>query len=60
MDCAGPPIGKSDVDEFLTQWNSQAKAYAVMDKRTFDNFKERDVPMRTVGETVSQVLVAKP
>ena len=31
----------SDVDEFLATWNSQSKAYAVMDKRTFDTFKER-------------------
>lgn len=54
------PDREIDVAEFLTQWNSQSKAYAVMDKRTFDYFKERDVPMRTVGETVSQVLVAKP
>jgi 4-amino-4-deoxy-L-arabinose transferase-like glycosyltransferase len=49
----------TDIDEFLTTWNSQAKAYAVMDKRTFDNLKERGVPMRTVGETVSQVLAAR-
>ena len=49
----------SDIDEFLTAWNSQAKAYAVMDKRTFDTFKERGVPMRSVGETVSQVMVAR-
>ena len=49
----------TDVDEFLTTWNSQSKAYAVMDKRTFNTFKERGVPMRTVGETVSQVLVAR-
>ena len=49
----------SDVDEFLAKWNSQAKAYAVMDKRTFDTFKERGVPMRTVGETVSQIMVAR-
>ena len=54
-----PDRGITDVDEFLTQWNAQSKAYAVMDKRTFDNLKERGVPMRTVGETVSQVLVAR-
>ena len=54
------PDREIDVAEFLTRWSSQSKAYAVMDKRTFDYFKERDVPMRTVGETVSQVLVAKP
>jgi len=46
-------------DEFLTAWNSQSKAYAVMDKRTFNTFKERGVPMRTVGQTVNQVMVAR-
>ena len=45
--------------EFLTTWNSQSKAYAVMDQRTFNTFKERGVPMRTVGQTVSQVMVAR-
>jgi len=49
----------SDIDEFLTTWNSQSKAYAVMDKRTFDTFKERGVPMRSVGETVGQVMVSR-
>jgi 4-amino-4-deoxy-L-arabinose transferase-like glycosyltransferase len=49
----------ADVDGFLTTWNSQAKAYAVMDKRTFDSFKERDVPMRIVGQTVGRVMVAR-
>jgi 4-amino-4-deoxy-L-arabinose transferase-like glycosyltransferase len=45
--------------EFLTMWNSQSKAYAVMDKRTFSTFKERGIPMRTVGQTVGRVLVAR-
>ena len=46
-------------DEFLATWNSQSKAYAVMDKRTFSTFKERGIPMRTVGQTVGEVLVAR-
>jgi 4-amino-4-deoxy-L-arabinose transferase-like glycosyltransferase len=46
-------------DEFLTRWNSQSQAYAVMDQRTFSTFKERGIPMRTVGETVGRVLVAR-
>jgi 4-amino-4-deoxy-L-arabinose transferase-like glycosyltransferase len=49
----------ADIDEFLTTWNSQSKAYAVMDKRTFDTFRERGVPMRSVGENVSHVLVSR-
>jgi 4-amino-4-deoxy-L-arabinose transferase-like glycosyltransferase len=46
-------------NEFLATWSSQSKAYAVMDKRTFNTFKERGIPMRTVGQTVGRVLVAR-
>ena len=46
-------------DEFLKRWGSQSRAYAVMDKRTFDKFKERDVPMRSIGQNVGQVMVAR-
>ena len=49
----------ADVDEFLRLWDSQARAYAVMDKRTYGNFKERGVPMRNVGENVGQVMVSR-
>ena len=48
-----------DVDGFLTAWNAQSTAYAVMDKRTFDSFKERGVPMRTVGQNVGEVMVSR-
>jgi 4-amino-4-deoxy-L-arabinose transferase-like glycosyltransferase len=54
------PSGEiADVDEFLRLWDSQTRAYAVMDKRTFNNFKERGVPMRTVGQNVGHVMVAR-
>ena len=46
-------------NEFLTTWNSQSQAYAVMDQRTFETFKERGVPMRTVGQNVGHVMVAR-
>jgi 4-amino-4-deoxy-L-arabinose transferase-like glycosyltransferase len=49
----------ADVDAFLTLWNAKSKAYAVMDKRTFDNFKERGVPMRTVGQNVGEIMVSR-
>ncbi|MDP9008601.1 MAG: glycosyltransferase family 39 protein [Pseudomonadota bacterium] len=49
----------ADIDEFLRLWESQARAFAVMDKRTFNNFKERGVPMRNVGENVAHVMVAR-
>jgi 4-amino-4-deoxy-L-arabinose transferase-like glycosyltransferase len=56
---APPGQEMMDVDGFLTTWDSQLKAYAVMDKRTFDTFKERGVPMRIVGRTVGRVMVAR-
>jgi 4-amino-4-deoxy-L-arabinose transferase-like glycosyltransferase len=46
-------------EEFLSVWNSQPKAYAVMDKKTFNTFKERGVPMRTVGGNVDHVMVSR-
>jgi 4-amino-4-deoxy-L-arabinose transferase-like glycosyltransferase len=49
----------ADVDEFLRLWDSQSRAFAVMDKGTFNNFKERGVPMRTVSQNVGHVLVAR-
>jgi 4-amino-4-deoxy-L-arabinose transferase-like glycosyltransferase len=49
----------ADIDEFLRLWQSQTRAFAVMDKRTFNNFKERGVPMRNVGENVAHVMVAR-
>jgi 4-amino-4-deoxy-L-arabinose transferase-like glycosyltransferase len=49
----------ADIEEFLRLWQSQTRAFAVMDKRTFNNFKERGVPMRNVGENVAHVLVAR-
>jgi 4-amino-4-deoxy-L-arabinose transferase-like glycosyltransferase len=48
-----------DVDTFLSLWDSQARAYAIMDKGTFDDFKERNVPMRLIGQNVRQVMVAR-
>lgn len=48
-----------DIDEFIKVWTSQTRAYAVMHKRTFDNFKERGVPMRLVGQTAPNVMVAR-
>jgi 4-amino-4-deoxy-L-arabinose transferase-like glycosyltransferase len=49
----------ADIDAFLKVWDSEGRAYATMDKRTFDNFKERNVPMRVIGKNVRQVMVAR-
>jgi 4-amino-4-deoxy-L-arabinose transferase-like glycosyltransferase len=54
-----PDAEINEIEAFLRLWGSQTRAYAVMDKRTFNNFKERGVPMRTVGQTVEHVLVAR-
>jgi 4-amino-4-deoxy-L-arabinose transferase-like glycosyltransferase len=53
------PNAEIDLAEFLPRWESQTQAYAVMDKKTFDNLKERGVPMRTVVRNVSHILVAR-
>lgn len=50
----------ADVAEFLRLWPSLPKAFAVMEKSMFDDFKRRGVPMRLVAETASRVLVARP
>jgi 4-amino-4-deoxy-L-arabinose transferase-like glycosyltransferase len=49
----------ADTVEFLKVWEAQTRAFAVMDKRTFNDFKERGVPMRKVGENVAHVMVAR-
>jgi 4-amino-4-deoxy-L-arabinose transferase-like glycosyltransferase len=49
----------ADIDEFLKLWESQTRAFAVMDVRTFNDFKERGVPMRNIGQHVGRVLVAR-
>jgi hypothetical protein len=54
------PAGEiSGVDEFLRSWESQTRAFAVMDKSTFDTFKERGVPMRLIGQNRREVMVAR-
>jgi 4-amino-4-deoxy-L-arabinose transferase-like glycosyltransferase len=54
------PNAEIDMADFLAKWESQARAYAVMDNRTYEELKERGVPMRTVVRNVNHVLVARP
>jgi 4-amino-4-deoxy-L-arabinose transferase-like glycosyltransferase len=49
----------TDVAEFLRRWPSQPRAFAVMEKSMFDDFKSRGVPMRLVASDVNRVLVAR-
>jgi hypothetical protein len=54
-----PEAEIADVAEFLRRWSSQTRAYAVMEKRMFEDFKSRGVPMRLVARSVNRVLVAR-
>jgi 4-amino-4-deoxy-L-arabinose transferase-like glycosyltransferase len=49
----------TDLAEFLDLWAKQSRAYAVMDRKTFEKLKEREVPMRIIGRNVDQVLVVR-
>ena len=49
----------ADIDEFLRSWQAHTRAFALMDKRIFDSFKERGVPMRIIGENRREVMVAR-
>ena len=53
------PDAAIDAEQFVSLWNSQTRAYAVMDRGTFEHFKGRDLPMRIAGQTVSEVLVSR-
>jgi 4-amino-4-deoxy-L-arabinose transferase-like glycosyltransferase len=47
------------VEQFVARWNSESKAYAVMEPLMFDDLKGRGVPMREVARNVQRVLVAR-
>ncbi len=49
----------ADVAEFLRRWSAQARAFAVMENRMFDDLKDRGVPMRVVARSAQRVLVAR-
>ncbi|MEP6549368.1 MAG: glycosyltransferase family 39 protein [Gammaproteobacteria bacterium] len=49
-----------EVAEFLRLWSAQPKAFAVLEKTMFDDFKRRGIPMRLVAQTAGRVLVARP
>jgi hypothetical protein len=54
-----PSAEIEDLDEFIRRWDSQSRAYAVMDKRTFDSLRARGLPMVLAGANVEHVLVAR-
>jgi 4-amino-4-deoxy-L-arabinose transferase-like glycosyltransferase len=54
-----PGAEMGSVAEFLTRWDSESGAYAVMEKAMFEDLKSRGVPMREVGRDANRVLVAR-
>jgi 4-amino-4-deoxy-L-arabinose transferase-like glycosyltransferase len=54
-----PSAEIEDLDAFIRLWDSQVRAYAVMDKRTFNDLKQRGVPMALIGANVEKVMVAR-
>lgn len=56
---AAPEAQIADVTEFLRRWSSQTRAFAVMEKPMFDDFKRRGVPMRLRAQSVTRVLVSR-
>ena len=54
-----PDAGIADLAEFLRRWSAPTQAFAVMDKRMFDDFNSRGVPMRLVAQDAQRVLVAR-
>jgi len=54
-----PDAEIADVAEFLRRWSPPAQAFAVMEKKMFDDLKNRGVPMRLVAHTWNRVLVAR-
>jgi 4-amino-4-deoxy-L-arabinose transferase-like glycosyltransferase len=54
-----PDAGIADLAEFLRRWSAPTRAFAVMDKKMFDDFNNRGVPMRLVARNAERVLVAR-
>jgi len=53
------PGAEIAVAEFLRRWDSQSRAFAVMEKRMFEDLKSRGVPMRLLATDVNRVIVAR-
>jgi len=47
------------VPQFLERWNLESQAYAVMEKKMFDDLKSRAVPLRELARDANRVLVAR-
>jgi len=54
-----PQAGIADLGQFLARWSGESHAFAVMEKRMFQDLQRRGVPMRLVTENAVRVLVAR-
>jgi 4-amino-4-deoxy-L-arabinose transferase-like glycosyltransferase len=54
-----PQKSIADIGEFIRVWTGEPRGFAVMRKDTFKELKERELPMRIVGENVDYVVVAR-
>ena len=48
-----------DVEGFIEEWTSAAKAFAVMEPSMFDDLKNRGVPLREVTRDAHRILAAR-
>jgi 4-amino-4-deoxy-L-arabinose transferase-like glycosyltransferase len=48
-----------DIDRFIALWDGGPRAYAVMEKKTFAELRDRHVPMREIAYDANRVLVAR-
>jgi Aminoarabinose transferase C-terminal domain len=49
----------ASVAQFVDNWHGASKAYAVMEKKMFDDLKRQGVPMRELARDANRVLVAR-
>lgn len=54
-----PEAEITSVAQFVERWNLESQAYAVMEKKMFDDLKSRDVPLREIGRDANRVLAAR-
>ncbi|HUA77415.1 MAG TPA: hypothetical protein VMA86_07065, partial [Acetobacteraceae bacterium] len=48
------------IAEFVPRWTAESRAFAVMEKRMFDDLVSRGVPMREVAHDAGRVLAVRP
>jgi 4-amino-4-deoxy-L-arabinose transferase-like glycosyltransferase len=54
-----PAAEIGDIADFVRLWNSDKRAFAVMEKKMCEDLKQRGVPMRVLADTVNLVLVTR-